>query len=110
MDPSRFTGSVITDSLAITGSTSYFALVDALVRRMADWHLNFNQLAPGKHKTMKQCWFNVGPAWQREGPQKTRDINPLLAQCWSTVYDAGPTLTKQWVNILFLFGHSVSIA
>ena len=26
--------------------------------------------------------------------QQTRDIQPILCQCWSTVYDAGPTLTQ----------------
>ena len=24
--------------------------------------------------------------------QQTRDIDPMLKQCWATVYDAGPTL------------------
>ena len=31
--------------------------------------------------------------------QQTRDIEPLLDQCWSTVYDAGPTLIQQWLNV-----------
>ena len=35
----------------------------------------------------------AGPA------QQTRDIAPLLVQCWSIVYDAGPTLNRQWVNV-----------
>ena len=26
----------------------------------------------------------------------TRDIHPLLDQCWASVYDAGPTLIQQW--------------
>ena len=36
--------------------------------------------------------------------QQTRDIEPLLWQCWSTVYDAGPTLTQQWFNVSCLLG------
>ena len=30
--------------------------------------------------------------------QQTRGIEPLLVQCWSTFYDAGPTLNQQWLN------------
>ena len=33
-----------------------------------------------------------------EGIQETRVTDPSLVQCWSTVYDAGPTLNQQWVN------------
>ena len=36
--------------------------------------------------------------------QQTRDIEPLLVQCWSTVYDAGPTLNQQWLNVSCLLG------
>ena len=32
-------------------------------------------------------------------PQQTRYINPMLVQCWSTVYDAGPTLYQHWVDV-----------
>ena len=34
------------------------------------------------------------PALDRS--QQTRDIHPLLLQCWASVYDAGPTLNQQW--------------
>ena len=30
--------------------------------------------------------------------QKTRDIDPMLDQCWATVYDAGPILVQHWVD------------
>ena len=33
-----------------------------------------------------------------------RNIEPLLVQCWSTVYDAGPTLNQQWLNVSCLPG------
>ena len=33
--------------------------------------------------------------------QQTRDNHPLLVQCWSTVYDAGPTLNQQSQCIVF---------
>ena len=29
---------------------------------------------------------------------KAQDIQPMLAQCWSTVCDAGPTLSQYWAN------------
>ena len=39
-----------------------------------------------------------------EASQQTRDIVPMLVQCWSTVYDAGPTLNQQWDNVSCLLG------
>ena len=27
----------------------------------------------------------------------------MLFQCWSTVFDAGPTLKQHWINILVVF-------
>ena len=36
--------------------------------------------------------------------QQTRDIVPMLVQCWFTVYDAGPTLNRQWDNVSCLLG------
>ena len=31
--------------------------------------------------------------------QQTRHLEPVLVQCWSTVNDAGPTLTQHWLNV-----------
>ena len=33
-------------------------------------------------------------AWMIEQTQKTRDFDPMLVYCWSTVSDAGPTLNQ----------------
>ena len=30
---------------------------------------------------------------------QTKHIDSMLDQCWSTVYDAGPTLDQHWVNV-----------
>ena len=30
---------------------------------------------------------------------KSRDIDPILAQCWSNVCDVGPPLNQHWVNV-----------
>ena len=38
--------------------------------------------------------------------QQTRYINPMLAQCWPTVYDAGPTLDQHWVDVSCLLGYA----
>ena len=32
-------------------------------------------------------------------PQQTRDIEPSLVQCWTSIVDGGPTLNQQWLNI-----------
>ena len=29
---------------------------------------------------------------ETKSSQQTRDVEPMLVHCWSTVYDAGPTL------------------
>ena len=34
--------------------------------------------------------------------QQTYDSDSMLGQCWSTVYDAGKTLTQHWINTLCL--------
>ena len=31
--------------------------------------------------------------------QETRDIEPLLVQCWDGIIDGGPTLNQQWLNV-----------
>ena len=36
--------------------------------------------------------------------QQIRDIVPMLGQCWSIVYDAGPTLNQHWDNVSCLLG------
>ena len=35
-------------------------------------------------------------------PTKTRYVAPMMVQCWSTVYDAGPTLTHHWGSLSYL--------
>ena len=74
-----------------------------------------------KHNALIQCWFKVGPALQTMGQnwlvlsgvcmwlshislqsslsslrlsQKTRDVYPMLFQCWPVVVDGGPTLDQ----------------
>ena len=37
--------------------------------------------------------------------QLTRDIDPMLAKCRPTVYDAEPTLNEHWVNVSYLLGN-----
>ena len=41
---------------------------------------------------------------QNYPPKQTRDVDPLLHQCWPTVCDAGPTLIQQWINVSCLLG------
>ena len=33
--------------------------------------------------------------------QQTRGIDAMLCHCWSTVYDAGPTMTEHCINAFF---------
>ena len=68
-----------------------------------------------KHETSTQCWPNIGSmfrVWWVVGlrcqrrwynvnsqtiPANTLDTKPMLAECWSTVCDAGPTLSQHWL-------------
>ena len=36
--------------------------------------------------------------------QQTRDIKPMLVQCWSGVVDGGTTLNQHWFNASCLLG------
>ena len=40
--------------------------------------------------------------------QQARVTDPLMAQCWSSFYDAGTTLTHQWLNASCLLGNSAT--
>ena len=37
--------------------------------------------------------------------QQTRDIDPMLCQCWASVVDGGPTLAQHWVDVPCLLGY-----
>ena len=39
-----------------------------------------------------------------DATQLTRRIDPMLAQCLPTVYDAGPTLDRHWVYVSCFLG------
>ena len=42
--------------------------------------------------------------------QQTRGIHPMLFQYWPTVFGAGPTLAKHWVNALCLLSSVACIS
>ena len=46
----------------------------------------------------------IEKAHDEETTHHTRDIDPMLNQCWATVYDACPTLDKHWVVLSCLLG------
>ena len=41
--------------------------------------------------------------------QQARVTDPLMAQCWSSFYDAGTTLTHQWLNTSCLLGTQLPV-
>ena len=58
---------------------------------------------------LSQCFIVAGTCLSLlymivRAPQQTRDIVPMLVQCWFTVYDAGPTLNQQRDNVSCLLG------
>ena len=34
-----------------------------------------------------------------KAPQNTRDVQPMLVQCWDSVEDGSPTLYQHWLNV-----------
>ena len=42
-----------------------------------------------------------------ETTQQTRDIDPMLDQCWASVVDGGQTLVQHWVDVSFLLGSEI---
>ena len=40
---------------------------------------------------------------------QTRNINPMLGQCWPSVYDAGPTLAQHWFNVLCAVINTITV-
>ena len=50
--------------------------------------------------TLGQChMLKEGGYLQQHLLQETRDFEPMLAQCLFTVYDVGPTLNRNWLNV-----------
>ena len=45
----------------------------------------------------KQCWFIVGQPSETVAQHCPPLGYPMLAQCWPTVYDVGPTLAHYWL-------------
>ena len=44
---------------------------------------------------------------KRVTSQQTRDIQPMLFQCWPTVEDGGPALKQHWVDDSRLLGWTI---
>ena len=55
-------------------------------------------IATNTRQTLTQCWGNVRSA-------STQDIDPMLGQRWTSVYNAGPTLPQHWINVSCLLGY-----
>ena len=63
---------------------------------------------------MVMCQQATGPAQEATRPahlhsisvstHQTRDIQPVLEKCWTSVEDGGPTLNQHWVNVLYFLG------
>ena len=51
-------------------------------------------------------WLNMFCIFQYGTPHRTRHVDPMLAYCWQSVYDAGPTLRQHWINVPCLLGQN----
>ena len=48
--------------------------------------------------SLGECWVAAA--------QPAQYVGPMLNQCWSNVYDVGPTLDQHRANVLWLLGGS----
>ena len=57
------------------------------------------------------CYFNISLQHRHVDvrTQQSQYVGPMLSQCWSTVYDAGPTLAQHRANVLCLLGPDIMI-
>ena len=63
---------------------------------------------PGRYKHKHH--LNCMRAWSaRMITQQARVIDPLMDQCWASFYDAGTTLTQQWLNASCLLGTKLRV-
>ena len=58
---------------------------------------------PGNTNACLQ-WRPCQPSWRHTTTEETRGVQPLLGDCWPSVYDAGPAFTQQWISGLCLLG------
>ena len=59
------------------------------------------QHCPYISSTCSVCWYLAPYCWVQvkyKKAQETQNINPLPAQCWPNVCDAGLTLSQHWLN------------
>ena len=50
------------------------------------------------------CLLFVRLFWWREMSRGTQNIDTMLGQCWSSIYDAGSALRQHWVSVSCLLG------
>ena len=55
----------------------------------------------GRVAHFRACTWLVFPA---EVAKQTHEVESMLVQRWSNVYDAGPTLNQHWLSVLCLLG------
>ena len=72
--------------------TSDWRLVAGIIRRVT---LNAGIMWAQHYYNFKLTYR----VWWDLRAQQTRDYEPVLFYCWSTVCDAGPTLKQHWLNI-----------
>ena len=51
--------------------------------------------------------YGVGSSTARYDTWKTRDIEPMLVECWSSICDAGPTFKQHWFSVSCFLGRAM---
>ena len=66
-----------------------------------------------------RVWYNQRKVWNGgnrcrcqgwQPSQQTRYVDPMLDQCWASVYDGGPALVQHWVDVSCLRVRTAAVA
>ena len=88
-------------------------LVNCPVNRRRWINVGSTSQTVDQHWTNVSCFLTGGEHAKRKHwdpglttslSQQSRDVEPMLGQCWPAVYDVGPTLTQHWSNVSCLLG------
>ena len=89
----------------------YDSTTTLLARHYTECTMFSRSVIPAKNKVSTQYWIMLRNIWRyflmlgfnvvrnRTPDHQTQGVQPMSAQCWLNVCDAGPALHQSWVNV-----------
>ena len=78
------------------------SVIERGVRSLSWPHRGFRRLRAAISRRGRSQVHRAGELYRHT--KKTRDIEPMLSQCWADVVESGPTLNQHWFNVSCLLG------